>query len=793
MLGNLERSLKRLRSRNDALNSESPRPYLKVRYVKLEHEAITTGEEIRSLSRFIVAQRTAFRKLLKKYKKWSASSAFGVRFSAEVLDKPSSFTQVSLGEQFDRWTVLLQAIRAAQKPAVPMTGTTQNGAATKPRTEVKNPQEDSAAIAYQFAGAVDSLNDVNFDTAFSEVPMGETGTRAVYWIHSEQLIELQVLLLQHLRLYITKPTLEPSSSFSQSPAISRRSSMSLNSKAAQESDSGIIYLDQPEAYGQRQSRATVNDSESHVTASPTRAAIAARWATSVNDAVISFRSEKYTGRKGTAKLRRKHLGAFLDAQRDFKPWKTAGQAPPVNDGSYFTPADALTTDEARDILEDKKEIQPLVALLSKRTRFVGLANTAAAGQWATLDAQITFKKVVKDDLAGKDWISNLSRNATEFPFAVLRVRQEGKFVKDLIEVLDRSHLTERVRGFSLPSHAIWDCWKPRGMTAPFWLSAMDKDIRKVPVTVDQGRRRSSQLLTAEHGQNSSASSNSEYGPSGSSTAVGAESSATSAPGTPMLERDNSSGLPTIAERKKKTVTIDETDFERPSRRKRKETRYWSEYDNPSDDDTNAYYIYIDSDKEEKWLGQETAQRVSKFFRTMFSKDAAIEDMADEERGLLRPLTEVEEDDASSSSDTESPGKNTGGLFGRKQKRNGYGTLSTNQRKPSARLTDLLLPPAQEATPSTSSRLLISTLSLTASSILCILILTLAMTGRKKQKGEVDAGVLFGVVASLFFALVGLTSVLTARENIGLVNWVVVGGVFCAVCLVDGVLVGWVLV
>jgi SPX domain protein involved in polyphosphate accumulation len=765
---------------------------LKVRYVKLEHEAITTGEEIRSLSRFIAAQRTAFRKLLKKYKKWSGSSALGARFNAEVLDKPSSFTHVSLGEQFDWWTVLLQAIRAAQKPTAPITSTAQNVNATRPRAQARKPQEDSAAIAQQFLGAVDSMNDVTFDTAFSEIPMGETGTRAVYWIHSEQLIELQVLVLQHLRLYITKPTLEPSSSFSQSPAISRRSSVSLNSKAAQESDSGTVYLDQPENYGQRQSSATVNDSESHITASPTRAAIAARWATSVDDAVISFRSEKYTGRKGTTKLRRKHLGAFLDAQRDFKPWKTAGQVPPINDGPDFAPGDVLTTDEARKLLEDKKDIQPLVALLSKRTRYVGLANAATAGQWATLDAQITFKKVAKDDLAGKDWISNLSRNAKEFPFAVLRVRQEGKFTRDLIEVLDQSHLTERVRGFSLPSHAIWECWKPRGMTAPFWLPAMDKDIRKVPATVDLGRQRSSQLLAAEHGQNSSASSNSEYGPSGSSTAVGAESSATSAPGTPMLERNHSSGLQTIAERKKKTVTIDEVDFERPSRRKRKETRYWSEYDNPSDDDdTNAYYIYIDPDKEEKWLGQETAQKISKFFRTMFSKNVE-EGMPDEERGLLRPLTEVEEDDASSSSDTESPGKISRGLFARTQKRNGYGTLPSSQRKPSTRLADLLLPSAETA-PTTSSRLLITTLSLAASSVLCILISTLAMTGRKKQKGEVDAGVLLGVVASLFFALVGLTSVLTARGPIGLVNWVVISGVFCAVCLVDGVLVGWVLV
>jgi hypothetical protein len=75
----------------------------------------------------------------------------------------------------------------------------------------------------------------------------------------------------------------------------------------------------------------------------------------------------------------------------------------------------------------------------------------------------------------------------------------------------------------------------------------------------------------------------------------------------------------------------------------------------------------------------------------------------------------------------------------------------------------------------------------------VLVFTLATTGRKKQKGEVDAGVLLGVIASLFFALVGLTSVLTVSESIGVMRWAAVGIAFCVVCLADGVLVGWVLV
>ena len=802
----MERSLKRLRLRHDGLSQDGPRPYLKVRYLKLEQEAIATGEQIRSLSRFIAAQKTAFRKLLKKYKKWSGSSALGERFHAEVLDRPASFTHVSLAETFDRWTVLLQSIRAARLPSKPDNAAAQdgqNGQTIQFHPQTRTPQEDSATIANRFSQAIDTMNDVNFDTAFSELPLGESGSRAVYWVHSEQLIELQVLLLQHLRLYITKPTMEPLSSFSQSPVVTRRSSMSLNGHLDRETDSGVIYLDQPENYAQRQSRSTVDDSELLITASPIRAAVAARWSTSIDDAAVAFRSEKYTEKKGVAKIRRKHLGAFLDASRDFKPWKTAGQAAVADDLEISK--NPLTADDARSLLEKKSEIQPLAAVLSKRTRFVGLFNSSSIGQWATLDAQITYSKVAKEDLAGKDWLSNLSRNAKEFPFAVLRVRQEGKFAKDLIEVLDQSHLTERVRGFSLASHAIWDCWRPRGMTAPFWLPAMEKDIRKVPETVTLGRRRSSQMTGTEHGQNSSASSNSEYDRSGSSTAVGAESSATSVPTTPMIERDamnvTTSALHSIPERKPKKVRLDEGAFDKPSRRKRREeTRYWNEYDFPEEDDENGYYIYIDPDREDKWLGQETAQKLFTIFRSMFSKPGP-EDVPDEERALIRPLTEVEEDEGAESpstdSDNESPAGTSRGFFSKhKPRANGYGTVSSHRSvSNNTRLTDLLLPPVDTgyATPSTSSRLLITTLSLVASAVLSVLIFTLAATGRKKQKGEVDAGILLGVIASLFFALVGLTSVLTSRERIGVVNWAVIGTVFCAVCLADGVLVGYVLV
>ena len=176
-------------------------------------------------------------------------------------------------------------------------------------------------------------------------------------------------------------------------------------------------------------------------------------------------------------------------------------------------------------------------------------------------------------------------------------------------------------------------------------------------------------------------------------------------------------------------------------------------------------------------------------------------MTDEERPLITPLTPVldEEEEPSSSptdSEDESPAKRK--LLGWRRNYGSCNPASSNGYNPKQRfaLGTLFTPDSDLVdvpTPSASYRLLITSLSLTASAVLCIVVATLAATGRRKLKGEVDAGIVLGVVTSLFFALVGMVSVVTAREGIGIANWVVVGVCFTLCCIGDGVLIGWVLV
>ncbi|EMC97196.1 hypothetical protein BAUCODRAFT_68129 [Baudoinia panamericana UAMH 10762] len=66
------------------------------RYGRLENDVLKAGDEIKYLARFSSAQRDGFRKLLKKYKKWTGSTQLEDRFREEVLNDPKSFTKLDL-------------------------------------------------------------------------------------------------------------------------------------------------------------------------------------------------------------------------------------------------------------------------------------------------------------------------------------------------------------------------------------------------------------------------------------------------------------------------------------------------------------------------------------------------------------------------------------------------------------------------------------------------------------------------------------------------------------------------
>ncbi|KAI6363421.1 hypothetical protein MCOR25_005913 [Pyricularia grisea] len=62
------------------------------RLARYAQQASQCGEEIHDLERFVNAQVVAFRKILKKYKKWTGSQTLCARFRDSILSDPKSFT-----------------------------------------------------------------------------------------------------------------------------------------------------------------------------------------------------------------------------------------------------------------------------------------------------------------------------------------------------------------------------------------------------------------------------------------------------------------------------------------------------------------------------------------------------------------------------------------------------------------------------------------------------------------------------------------------------------------------------
>ncbi|GAB1316254.1 hypothetical protein MFIFM68171_06464 [Madurella fahalii] len=83
------------------------------RFAKYEQELLRCGDDIRSLQRFVSAQVIAFRKILKKYRKWTGSSTLGSRFRDSILSHPKSFTRRDFSQLQSRHDDLLQTLQAA--------------------------------------------------------------------------------------------------------------------------------------------------------------------------------------------------------------------------------------------------------------------------------------------------------------------------------------------------------------------------------------------------------------------------------------------------------------------------------------------------------------------------------------------------------------------------------------------------------------------------------------------------------------------------------------------------------
>ncbi|KAF8458943.1 VTC domain-containing protein [Terfezia claveryi] len=432
------------------------------RYVKAEAEVERALYETQNLSRFTKAQYTGFKKLLKKYKKWTGSTCVVDRFTL-ILEPATTFHSRDFEGNVLVLSELLTAVRAKYNELID---------ASQNRKSVQispNTQMTGAALSNLLPEGHCLRTHADIDMALGtnspENPSFTSGKggKAVYWVHSDHLVEIQVLLLKYLNLQSSTPipTLPPTPAQSRRPSTTGLNSLTWASEKVE--SVGAVILDNLPKFAQAQSSKTIEQASEMGPAAKIRwcgndkdadASIIVSPTTDIGDLVDSEENGHYTLR-----LKRKHVEKLINI--------TA----PLIYKEY-----ASSVKRIRQWFEDHPTVAPLAKILARRTRFVSGYKI-----WATLDRDIKMFRL------GEDWegcISDPSREETGvptvFPHAVLEVRWEGHEVPAVVQELNKSHLVEAVPGFSLDVHAVAVLHEPKEMATPFWLPALSRDIRKTP-------------------------------------------------------------------------------------------------------------------------------------------------------------------------------------------------------------------------------------------------------------------------------------------------------------------------
>ncbi|KAL9095733.1 MAG: hypothetical protein Q9165_002165 [Trypethelium subeluteriae] len=785
-LGSLEKQTRQMNDRLRATRANKITVKRLERYARLENEIL----------RYIGAQRLAFFKLLKKYKKWTHSEVLAQRFKSD-LNKPGSFSTIDLTHLLAKWADALQDVRAPFEPEFYKQSADQDNVnlgvpgQSQPTNSAMQKLNESQVTNYR-QPRLEIVSSTAIDTAFATAPRDMWRRPASYWVHYDNIVELQVLLLQHMRL------LSPSNSntpISQSPSTQFRGKSATASQTPSpidsENDLNTIIIEDPHYLSEEQ-----NSRCSSMNAPPL-VRLSVRYSSS-SEAIVSLQPNPDCTLDSivSSKLKVKHLAPFLDTQAPFRRSSSTPGTPILETAVFdFAPTDAI-----RDWLRDNSHVEPLVGICSKRTHFTGLERDSTQSIWAVLDKNISFSRMKSEDLSNCSGMPNLRLNSRPFPHAVLHVRQMSEGANAIIHKLEQSHLVERIPGFSIEAHAVWECCRPQNMQPPHWIPRLSQDIRKVPVSNDDSQRTSHSSPNAtgfdqkEDTSSRLASASEPF--EGSDTAVSLPK-----PGSYRTTSDLKAANVNNPRRKRRRAYAEA----RSLARNRSEQRYWNEYDDPEDGNDDAYVIWVDPNSGtsfKQWFGKLLPtwhhSRSAANTRVLLPHD----NTSSTEDGLL--------DDSSSSSSSPpvqtTPRKPwTYGTFNPfKSRGRPHPSPPSRSRTYSNRMhthpnihnpTTALLPTLASDSASTAAaryeriRSTLTVLTFSAATAILAVIGVLAATGRHKQAYEVDAGILFGIVVNLVFACVGLGCLVSGRGT-SWVGWC--GGLvlFAVICVGNGGLCAW---
>lgn len=735
-------------------------------YAKIDADVTKAGEEIRSLSRFSTVQRTGFKKILKKYKRWTRDPELGQRFHSEISGSHDSFFRMDLGYLLDQYIDVLGAVRAP----LGLAGTSTTYIDSKPPSS-----SSSKLFAY-----ISNGSNLDFDMAVSTVPLGQHGNSATYWVHADHVVEVQVLLLQHMRLYTSVDARvgTPRESPHATPAR-RKSSTTFDKHFSNEDDAGLLVLDNIQSFVRKQNANTVVSDER--VASRANASCHIRWNGS-EDAAVALQTTEGSESLTLTKLKRKFVDAFLNTSNPFEDsWSQSSSQYQNGNEAHESVA------TARSWLVKHTEVQPIAGVGSRRSRFAGLHNSPSGGIWATLDTQIFMKEDLQKHLKCNDWISEARTGSSEFAHAVLEIRREGNHSAALLQHLDRSHLVQRVHGYSLEAHAVWACCKSSITTPPLWASLLDQDIRGLPAPARRRRRKEGSVTESQSFTSPPATSTSATSFTDGQTSPFASRNGET-PATSASELVEPPSLQAFKKKRRRPYAEYPPPIQAETLPQGQTQGYWNEYDNPESED-DAYYIYIDPNAPAGFPGQEFLEACIRQTKRLFGHTSTGE------QSPLLPSPDYGTSDDETAD--EAPATNS----------RSYGTLDEgyfnsmlrairiprqNRRRSALERQSLIAEINIRQHQREMAKLQTYISCLAAGTVLDVILGIMVATSRRKLRGEVDVAVILGVISNLILLLVAVVSLKTRHDRLGWIHQGLVYILVIGLVVADILLFKWAL-
>ncbi|KAG0013362.1 vacuolar transporter chaperone [Podila clonocystis] len=425
-------------------------------FVVTESEINKITQDVQDLARYQRLNYTAFLKIIKKHDKHTGYTLH-TRFMNWLNSQP--FHKESFAHLVSRLSTLYNIVRTGNAPA-----------ASKARS-IDSSEEEEEEL---------------------EQHPGYVSKKSAYWVHPDSIMDLKMLTLKYLPLVVYEPTPALSSSH-------RSASSQMSTCLASESPVSTIYLDNEdfELYtAQVEHRDTAETVRIRWYGSESKQVWVEHQqkitvAASSPSSGPSLSANKSVTRKHRFQLKAKYVPNLVQGTAELgkavQQMRLSGQKSEQEMEQF-----EQSTRNVQTLIQQRR-LQPVIQTFFNRTAFQVPGDARVR---ITIDTDVIMvreRRIETSDLYNRPWnptdlkadnypFSHVrAQDIVRFPFAVMQIRtltEPDEETPAWVDHIAQSPLVQLVPNFSKDLHATATLYESRVGLLPFWLSDMDRDLRK---------------------------------------------------------------------------------------------------------------------------------------------------------------------------------------------------------------------------------------------------------------------------------------------------------------------------